>query len=69
MVIALQAQRKAFSLPQVEAQLLLKINQTIPSDTQKYYEELMAKREAETLTTEEHQELLHLNEQIEQLQA
>ncbi|WP_236556935.1 hypothetical protein [Calothrix sp. PCC 7507] len=29
----------------------------------------MAKREAETLTNEEHQELLHLNEQIEQLQA
>jgi hypothetical protein len=68
-VIALQAQRKASSLPQVEAELLLKINQGIPSDTQKYYDELMAKREAETLTTEEHKELLYLSEQIEQLQV
>ncbi|WP_236556934.1 hypothetical protein [Calothrix sp. PCC 7507] len=34
-VIALQAQRKASSLPQVEAELLLKINQGIPSHTKK----------------------------------
>ncbi|MEH2191804.1 MAG: hypothetical protein V7K98_03940 [Nostoc sp.] len=33
-VINLQAQRKASSLPQTEAELLLKINQGIPSDIQ-----------------------------------
>ncbi|QSJ17416.1 STAS/SEC14 domain-containing protein [Nostoc sp. UHCC 0702] len=68
-VIALQAQRKASNLPQAEAELLLKINQGIPSDTQKYYEELIGKKEAETLTSEEHIELLNLTQQIEKLQA
>ena len=68
-VIVLQAQRKASSLPQPEAELLLKINQGIPSDTQKHYEELIAKRESETLTTVEHTELLHLTDHIEKLQA
>lgn len=68
-VIALQAQRKASNLPQAEAELLLKINQGIPSDTQKYYEELIGKRDAETLTSEEHIELLNLTQQIEKLQA
>ena len=68
-VLVLQAQRQASSLPQAEAELLLKINQGITSDTQKYYDELIAKRQAETLTLDEHSELLHLTEQIEKLQA
>ena len=68
-VLLLQAQRKANSLPQAEAELLRKINQGIPSDTQKNYDELIAKRQDETLTPEEHRELLHLTEQIEKLQA
>ncbi|MBH8566471.1 STAS/SEC14 domain-containing protein [Nostoc sp. CENA67] len=68
-VIALQAQRKASNLPQVEAELLLKINQGIPSNTQNFYDELIAKRDAETLTKEEHIELLNLSGEIEQLQA
>jgi len=66
---ASSSQRKASSLPQPEAELLLKINQGIPSDTQKHYEELIAKRESETLTTVEHTELLHLTDHIEKLQA
>lgn len=68
-VIALQAQRKAASLPQVEAELLVKINQGIPSDIQQHYNELIAKREAETLRSDEHENLLRLTEQIEKLQA
>ncbi|MFE1747038.1 STAS/SEC14 domain-containing protein [Coleofasciculus sp. H7-2] len=68
-VLLLQAQRKANSLPQVEAELLIKINQSIPSDIQKYYDELIAKRQAETLTPTEYSELLHLTEQIEKLQV
>lgn len=68
-VIALQAQRRANSLPQTEAELLLKINQGISSDTQKQYDELFVKRQAENLTTEEHTQLLKLTEQIEKLQA
>jgi hypothetical protein len=68
-VIALQAQRQANSLPQAEAELLIKINQGIPSETQNLYNELIVKREAETLTVDEHQNLLRLTEQIEKLQA
>ncbi|MFB2896220.1 STAS/SEC14 domain-containing protein [Aerosakkonemataceae cyanobacterium BLCC-F50] len=68
-VIALQAQRRANNLPQSEAELLLKINQGIPSHIQKQYDELVVKRQAETLTTEEHKELLNLTEQIEKLQT
>ncbi|MCC5656128.1 hypothetical protein LC608_03835 [Nostoc sp. XA010] len=52
--IALQAQRKASKLPQSEAELLLKINQDIPLDTQKHYNELLAKREAENITSNEY---------------
>jgi len=68
-VLLLQAQRKATTLPQAEAELLLKINQSLPSDAQKHYDELITKRQAETLTPDEHTELLHLTEQIERLQA
>lgn len=68
-VLVLQAQRRANNLPQSEAELLLKINQGISLDTQKYYDELMAKLEAETLTPDEHSQLLGLTEQIEKLQA
>jgi hypothetical protein len=68
-VIALEAQRKAPSLPQAEAELLLKINQGVPSQVQKRYDTLVVQRQAETLTPDEHDELLRLTNQIEDLQA
>ncbi len=67
-VLLLQAQRHAPSLPQTEAELLLKINRGIPVDM-KHYNELIAKRQAETLTPEEHSQLIQLTEQIERLEA
>jgi hypothetical protein len=68
-VIALQAQRKASSLPKAETDLLLKINQGLPADRQQRFNELVAKRQAETLTPEEHQELLQLTDDIEKSDA
>jgi hypothetical protein len=68
-VIALQAQRKSPSLPKDEAELLLKINQGLPLETQRRYDELVARRKAETLTPDEHQELLDLIDQIEKSDA
>lgn len=68
-VIALKAQRKATRLPQTEAELLLKINQGIPANIQKDYEELTVKREEEILTDDEYQNLLQLTEEIENIQA
>jgi hypothetical protein len=66
--IALQAQRNASRLSQQESELLLKINQIIPSDIENHYNDLIAKRDSVTLTDNEHQELLCLTEKIE-LQA
>ncbi len=68
-VIALQAQRKAPSLPHAEAEMLLKINQGVPAEVQMRYDELIAKRRAEILTPDEHSELLRLTDQIEKLEA
>jgi hypothetical protein len=64
-VIALQAQRKAPYLTKIETELLLKINQGLPPDVQTRFDTLVAKRQAETLTSEEHQELLNLTDQLE----
>ncbi|HKZ86487.1 MAG TPA: STAS/SEC14 domain-containing protein [Anaerolineae bacterium] len=67
--IALQAQRKAPSLSRSEAQLLLEINQGLAPAVQRRYDELITKRRAETLTPHEHEELLRLTNQSEQLEA
>jgi len=68
-VVALHIQRKASQLPNREFELLFKVNQKIPNNIQTRYDELIAKRQAETLTTEEYQQLLQLTEQFEQFEA
>lgn len=67
--LELRAQRSAPSLPRAEAELLQKINQSIPPEIQQRYERLTTKRKAETLTPEEHAELLQLTDGIEHLDA
>ena len=64
-VLALQAQRRARSLPKNEAELLQKINQGLPPEVRKRYEVLNAKLHEETIAPEEHQELLQLIDRIE----
>jgi hypothetical protein len=61
----LLAQRKAPHLSKSEAELLQKINQALPTKTQRRFDELNDKRRDEQLTAIEHQELLTLIEQIE----
>lgn len=68
-IIALQAQRRAPSLPKIESELLLKINQGIPSDLQKRYNELVAKRRANAIANDEYDELLRMTDEIEKLEA
>lgn len=68
-VIALRARRRAPSLSRAEGELLLKINQGMPSDLQVRYAELMAKRRAESLDSTEHDELLRLTDQVEEWEA
>jgi excisionase family DNA binding protein len=68
-IVTLRAQRKAQALPPEEADLLERINQGVPDDLHAAYQALRAKREAETLTEAEHDRLIQLSNQIEQLGA
>ena len=68
-IFTLQARRKAPSLSKDESELLLKINQGLPLNIQNRFDELVAKRQAETLTSDEHQELLDLTNRIEKSDA
>jgi len=55
------------SIPEIhiEAELLEKIKQGIPKTVQKRYDELTEKLHEETISREEHQELLGLVDQVE----
>lgn len=68
-ILALKAQRKAHSFSKDETTLLLKINKGLPDKIQKRFDELVAKRQEEILTPDEHQELLKLTDQIEKSDA
>ena len=52
-----------------ESELLLNINQGIPPDMQRRYDELIEKRDGRTLTSAEYEELLQLTDQVELLDA
>jgi len=64
-ILALNAKRTAPSVAQAEAELLVHINSRLPKDVQRRYDELIAKRDAETLSDAEHAELLRLTKQVE----
>jgi hypothetical protein len=66
-IIALLARRKAPGLSKQESALLVKINQGIPPHMQDRYDELISKRQSETLSAEAYDELLQLTAQIEKL--
>ncbi len=68
-VINLRAQRFVQKLSQAEAQSIMKINQGLPAEVQKRYDELVDKRRDESLSSEEYDELLHLTNQIENLEV
>lgn len=67
--LVVQAKRRAPSLNKAESLLLEKINRGVPQAIHARYLELENKRSDETLSIEEHQELLALVAQIEQLNA
>ncbi len=68
-IVVLRARRKTPILPEEEAQLLLRINQGIPSDLRSSYQALREKRDAETLDDKEYESLIQLSNQIEQIGA
>lgn len=64
-ILALRAGQQAPAASAVESELLLKINEALPTKSQHRYEELIAKRQAESLTPADHQELLRLGDEME----
>ena len=68
-VLALHAQRKAPHLSIKESALLTKINQGLPLAANTRLNQLVSKRRANTLTSEEHAELLQLIDQLEEAEA
>lgn len=56
-------------LPEAEARLIQQINEGLPPELWRRYNELIAKRQAETLTPDEHATLIALSNQIEDLNA
>jgi hypothetical protein len=68
-VFTLWAQRQVPALSALEKKLLRTINEGLPQKLRQPYEELIARRDAKTLTPEQHQELLRLTEEVEDVQA
>jgi hypothetical protein len=65
----LLARRKLPNLPQIETELLQKINHGLPEVTQHRFDELRAKLRQGTINSQEHQELLALVDIVEQADA
>jgi hypothetical protein len=56
-------------LSQTETQLLQKINEGLPPETWQHYNQLIEKRQTETLTPDEHETLIEISDRIEELNA
>ncbi len=68
-IITLKAKHQSPSLSKDETELLLKINRGISQNIQQKYQILINKREQETLTEQQYQELLQLTDKVEIHQA
>jgi hypothetical protein len=64
-VAAVRPPQAEHTLSRRESELLLKINQGVPELIQQRYDDLIAKRRAQTLTPDEYAELLSLTDQVE----
>jgi hypothetical protein len=68
-LLALRAGREEPRLSQQETSLLLQINKGIAPRTQRRFDDLVARRRAETITADELDELIKLTDQIERHDA
>jgi hypothetical protein len=68
-VLRLRAKRHSPCLSNRESKLLLQINKGISEAQSARYAELISKRRAESLTSEEHAELIRMGNQVEKLEA
>ncbi len=68
-VLAVQAERKAPHLSADESMLLARINQGLPSDLRERMVLLRARRESDSITAVEYEELTRLTDHAEELHA
>jgi hypothetical protein len=68
-VLKLRARRGPPRLGAAESELLSRINRDFPEGLRERYAELIARRRDESLTPEEHQELLRLTAEAERLEG
>src|SRR5262249_43891876 len=68
-VLALRAQRSAPHLSADESALLQRVNRGLSLAARQRYDELVARRQAENLTDEEHDELIALSDEQEKIAA
>lgn len=68
-VLARTARRLATHLERRESELIEKINRALPPEAEMRYRELIAARQAESLSSAELEELLALTDRAEHLQA
>src|SRR5215470_3127588 len=66
---SLKARERTSALSEREAELLFKINQGLPSATQRRLNELIDKRRAEAISAKELRELKKLTDQVEESDA
>jgi hypothetical protein len=68
-ILALQAERKATHLSEMESALLVRINQGLPSDLRARLSLLRDRREDDTITDAEYEDLTQLTDRAEELHA
>jgi hypothetical protein len=68
-VIAIRAERRAPHLTGDESELLARINQGLPTEERARLKELISRRDAETITPTEVQELIGTTDRLEKLHA
>lgn len=68
-VLTLRARRLAPSLPSEQAELLRRINEGVPGSVGDRYDVLISRRDREELSAAEYDELLHLTDTVEEIQA
>jgi hypothetical protein len=68
-VLTLRSRHGPPRLGAIESGLLLRINQGLPDELRDSYDALIARRDEEALTPDEHQELLRLTEEVERIEG
>jgi hypothetical protein len=68
-VLSLRTHRVPGRLTAPESELLTRINEGLPGPLQDRYNELIARRQDETLTADEHDDLLRLTDEVERLEG